>query len=91
MDILILVGGFAALCTLGMPVAYALGLAAVLAALWIDIPLEAVMLKVSDGTDDSRCSRSRSSSWPAASWPRAGSPSAWSISPRYSSASSAAA
>src|SRR5918995_647256 len=52
MDVLILVGGFAVLCALGMPVAYALGLAAVLAALWIDIPLEAVMLKVSDGTDD---------------------------------------
>jgi tripartite ATP-independent transporter DctM subunit len=52
MDLLILIGGFAVLCALGMPVAYALGLAAVLAALWIDIPLEAVMLKVSDGTDD---------------------------------------
>jgi tripartite ATP-independent transporter DctM subunit len=52
MDLLILIGGFAVLCVLGMPVAYALGLAAVLAALWIDIPLEAVMLKVSDGTDD---------------------------------------
>jgi tripartite ATP-independent transporter DctM subunit len=52
MDVLILVGVFAALCLLGMPVAYALGLAAILAALWIDIPLEAVMLKVSDGTDD---------------------------------------
>jgi tripartite ATP-independent transporter DctM subunit len=52
MDLLILIGGFAALCALGMPVAYALGLAAVLAALWIDLPLEAVMLKVSDGTDD---------------------------------------
>jgi tripartite ATP-independent transporter DctM subunit len=52
MDLLILIGGFAALCALGMPVAYALGLAAVFAALWIDIPLEAVMLKVSDGTDD---------------------------------------
>jgi tripartite ATP-independent transporter DctM subunit len=52
MDVLILIGGFAVLCALGMPVAYALGLAAVLAALWIDIPLEAVMLKVSDGTDD---------------------------------------
>ena len=35
-----------------MPVAYALGLAAILGALWIDIPLEAVMLKISDGTDD---------------------------------------
>ena len=32
-----------------MPVAYALGLAAILAALWIGIPLEAVMLKVSGG------------------------------------------
>src|ERR687891_1776759 len=52
MDVLILIGSFAVLCALGMPVAYALGLAAVFAALWIDIPLEAVMLKVSDGTDD---------------------------------------
>jgi tripartite ATP-independent transporter DctM subunit len=52
MDILILIGGFTVLCLLGMPVAYALGLAAIFAALWIDLPLEAVMLKVSDGTDD---------------------------------------
>jgi tripartite ATP-independent transporter DctM subunit len=52
MDILILVGGFAVLCLLGMPVAYALGLAAIFAALWIDLPLEAIMIKVSDGTDD---------------------------------------
>src|SRR5262245_37156126 len=35
-----------------MPVAYALGLAAICAALWIDLPLAAVMLKISDGTDD---------------------------------------
>src|ERR671916_3107027 len=52
MDVLILIGGFVVLCLLGMPVAYALGLAAILAALWIDLPLEAVILKVSDGTDD---------------------------------------
>ena len=52
MDMLVLLGGFCVLCLLGMPVAYALGLAAILAALWIDIPLEAVMLKISDGTDD---------------------------------------
>jgi tripartite ATP-independent transporter DctM subunit len=52
MDIFILIGGFTLLCLLGMPVAYALGLAAIFAALWIDLPLEAVMLKVSDGTDD---------------------------------------
>ncbi len=52
MDMLILIGGFCILCLLGMPVAYALGLAAILAALWIDLPLEAVMLKTSDGMDD---------------------------------------
>ena len=52
MDMLILIGGFCVLCLLGMPVAYALGLAAIFAALWIDLPLEAVMLKTSDGMDD---------------------------------------
>ena len=52
MDILVLLGGFTVLCALGVPVAYALGLSALLGALWIDIPLEAVMLRISDGTDD---------------------------------------
>src|SRR5918997_648215 len=52
MDMFILIGGFCLFCLLGMPVAYSLGLAAVLAAIWIDIPLEAVMLKTSDGMDD---------------------------------------
>ena len=52
MDVFVLLGSFALLCALGMPVAYALGLAAIVAALWVDIPLEAVMLKISDGTDD---------------------------------------
>ncbi len=52
MDVLILVGGFSALCLLGVPVAYALGLAAIVAALWMGIPLEAVMIKTSDGMDD---------------------------------------
>lgn len=52
MDILVLLGSFALLCALGVPVAYALGLAAICAALYVDIPLEAVMLKISDGTDD---------------------------------------
>src|ERR1043165_8961668 len=49
MDVFILVGSFTIVCLMGMPVAYALGLAAILAALWVDIPLEAVMLKVSGG------------------------------------------
>lgn len=52
MDVLVLIGGFAALCAMGMPVAYSLGLSAVLAALWMDIPLEAIALKTSDGMDD---------------------------------------
>ena len=52
MDLFILLGGFTVLTLLGVPVAYALGLAAIFTALWIDLPLEAVMLKVSDGTDD---------------------------------------
>ena len=52
MDVLVLLGSFAVLCALGVPVAYALGLSALIGALYIDIPLEAVMLKISDGTDD---------------------------------------
>jgi tripartite ATP-independent transporter DctM subunit len=48
-DLLILVGSFAIVCLMGMPVAYALGFAAILGALWTGIPLEAVMLKVSGG------------------------------------------
>jgi tripartite ATP-independent transporter DctM subunit len=51
-DTLVLLGAFVVLCAIGMPVAYALGLAALIAAVWVDIPLEAVMLKMSDGTDD---------------------------------------
>src|SRR3989441_8348495 len=52
MDILILVAVFTLLCAIGVPVAYSLGLSALVAALWIDIPLEAVMLKISDGVDN---------------------------------------
>src|SRR5437879_13418685 len=33
----------------GVPIAYALALAAIAGAVWIDIPLEAIMLKLSDG------------------------------------------
>jgi tripartite ATP-independent transporter DctM subunit len=52
MDVLVLLGSFALLCALGVPVAYALGLSAIIGALYVDLPLEAVMLKISDGTDD---------------------------------------
>jgi tripartite ATP-independent transporter DctM subunit len=49
MEIFVLIGTFTIVCLMGMPVAYALGIAAILAALWVGIPLEAVMLKVSGG------------------------------------------
>ena len=52
MDALILLFSFLALMFLGIPVAYAMGLATLLTALWIDLPLEAIMLKISDGMDD---------------------------------------
>jgi len=49
MDILVLVGSFTVVCLMGLPVAYALGLSAILGALYTGIPLEAVMLKVAGG------------------------------------------
>src|SRR5437879_5909137 len=49
MDVFSLIGSFTIVCLLGMPVAYALGLASIIAALYTGIPLEAVMLKVAGG------------------------------------------
>src|SRR5207253_4924748 len=49
MDVFILIGSFTIVCLMGMPVAYALGIASILAALYAGIPLEAVMLKVAGG------------------------------------------
>jgi tripartite ATP-independent transporter DctM subunit len=51
LDALVLLGSLFCLIALGVPVAYALGLAALVGAWWIDIPLEAVMLKISDGVN----------------------------------------
>jgi tripartite ATP-independent transporter DctM subunit len=48
-EILIVLGTLLVLFALGMPIAYALGLAAIAGAFWIGIPLEAVMLQVSSG------------------------------------------
>ncbi len=50
-EVLILLGSFTVLCMVGMPVAYALGLASILGALWIDVPLEAVMIQISSGVN----------------------------------------
>jgi len=49
MDIAVLLGTLFVLLALGVPIAYSLGLAAIVGAMWIGIPLEAVMLKISDG------------------------------------------
>ena len=49
---LILLGSLFVLLLSGVPVAYALGIAAMIAALWSGIPLEAIFLKVSDGVDE---------------------------------------
>src|SRR5271157_166878 len=49
MEILIVIGSLFICFALGVPIAYALGLAALAGAWWIGIPLEAVMLQVSSG------------------------------------------
>lgn len=49
MDLLILVGTLFVCFAIGVPIAYSLGVAALAGALWIGIPPEAVMLKISDG------------------------------------------
>src|SRR6267154_1410781 len=49
MEALIVVGALFACVAIGVPIAYSLGIAALTAAWWIDIPPEAVMLQVSSG------------------------------------------
>ena len=49
MDFLIVILTLFGCVALGVPIAYSLALAAIAGALWIGIPLEAVMLKISDG------------------------------------------
>lgn len=51
MDALVLIGSFILLMLLGMPVAYALGLAALIGAMWIDLPLDAVMIQMASGVN----------------------------------------
>jgi tripartite ATP-independent transporter DctM subunit len=49
MDILIPIGAMFLCFAMGVPIAYSLGVAAIVGAFWIDIPLEAVMLQISSG------------------------------------------
>lgn len=49
---LVLLGSLFGFLVIGVPIAYALGIAALIAAIYIGLPLEAVLLKVSDGVDN---------------------------------------
>ncbi len=49
MEALVVIGALFGCIAIGVPIAYALGLAALAAAWWIDLPPEAVMLQVSAG------------------------------------------
>ena len=51
MDASILLGSFLLLIVIGMPVAYAMGLSALIGAWWIDIPFDAVMIAIAGGVD----------------------------------------
>ena len=49
MEALLVIGALFGCIAIGVPIAYALGLAALVAAWWIDLPPEAIMLQVSAG------------------------------------------
>ena len=49
MEALLVVATLFACVAIGVPIAYSLGISALVAAWWIDIPPEAVMLQVSSG------------------------------------------
>ncbi|MEO7009599.1 MAG: TRAP transporter large permease, partial [Caldimonas sp.] len=51
MDMFVLLGSFFLLMAVGLPIAYALGLAALVGALWIDVPLDAVMIQIAAGVN----------------------------------------
>jgi tripartite ATP-independent transporter DctM subunit len=51
MDMFVLLGSFFLLMVIGVPIAYSLGLAALVGALWIEIPLDAVMIQIAAGVN----------------------------------------
>ena len=51
MDAVVLIGSFLLLMIIGVPIAYSLGLAALVGALWIDLPLDAVMIQIASGVN----------------------------------------
>lgn len=51
MDALVLLGSFMLLILMGMPVAYAMGLSALIGGWWIDIPADAIMIAIAGGVN----------------------------------------
>jgi tripartite ATP-independent transporter DctM subunit len=51
MDAVVVLGSFFILLAIGTPVAYALGVVSVIGALWIGLPLDAVMIQISSGVN----------------------------------------
>ena len=51
MDAFVLLGSFLVLMIIGMPVAYALGLSALIGAWWIELPYDAVMIAIAGGVN----------------------------------------
>ena len=51
MDALILIGSMVILLLIGFPVAFAVGLSAFIGAWWIDLPLEAVVIQITNGVN----------------------------------------
>jgi len=51
MDAFVLIGSFVLLMLVGVPIAFSLGLAALAGALYIDIPLDAVMIQIAAGVN----------------------------------------
>lgn len=51
MDAFVLLGSFVLLMMIGVPIAFSLGLAALIGALWIEIPLDAVMVQIASGVN----------------------------------------
>jgi tripartite ATP-independent transporter DctM subunit len=51
MDAFVLLGSFTVLMLIGVPVAYALGAAALIGAVWIDLPVDGVMIQIASGVN----------------------------------------
>src|SRR5215475_9093542 len=51
MDAFVLLGSFFVLMIIGLPVAYSMGMAALIGALWIDLPLDAVLIQLASGVN----------------------------------------